>query len=154
MLRLSNIGTLLLLGLAAEVVAFIAVVDWLGLGPALLIGAGSTLLGLARLRQLGASAFGQLRAMAENRAGREDAFIDGALAAVGAVLLILPGFVTDAIGLALLAPSWRQWVRGRIGVAAGPLAAPRAERVRAAASPRTIDLDANDWSRLDRSRSK
>lgn len=153
MLRPQNIGTLLLIGLAAEVAAFIGVVDWLGFGPAFLIGVGSTVLGLARLRQVGTSAFGQLRAMAE-RGGREDAFIDGALSTLGAVLLILPGFVTDAVGLALLAPSWRQWVRGRIGVAAGPLAGPRAERLRGAESPRAIDLDAQDWSRLDRSRPK
>ena len=154
MLRFQNIGTLLLLSVVAEVAAFIAVVNWLGAGPAILIGIGSTLLGLARLRQVGTSALGQLRAMAENRAGREGAFIDGALATLGAVLLVLPGFVTDAIGLALLAPSVRDGVKRRIGVPSGPLPGPRAGRVRAESAPRTIDLEAQDWSRLDRSRPK
>ena len=38
MLHRQNIGTLLLLGLAAEIGTFIAVVDWLGAGPAVLLG--------------------------------------------------------------------------------------------------------------------
>ena len=152
MLRRQNLGTLLLLGLVAEVVAFIAVVDWLGAGPAVLIGLGSTLLGAARLKRLGGAAFSRLRAVAEGRVGQEEAFIDGALDAVGAVLLILPGFITDALGLALLAPSWRDWVKARVGFTAGPIAGRRADGVRAAAGPRTIDLETQDWSRLDRSR--
>ena len=147
MLRSRHLGTLIVLALFAEVLAFVVVVDWLGLGPALLIGLGSTLLGFSRLRGLGVSALGRLRDVAEGRAAREDAFIDGALGALGAVLLILPGFVTDAIGLALLAPSVRDNVRRRIGMSASPLSGPRTPP-----GPRTIDLDAADYSRLDRAR--
>ena len=152
MLRRQNLGTLLLLGFAAEVVTFIALVDWIGAGPAILLGIGSTLLGLARLRQIGTASLGRLRAAVGGRGAPEDAFIDGALDAVGAVLLILPGFLTDAIGLALMAPSCRDWVKGRVGFATGPLAGSRADRIRKSAGPRTIDLEAQDWSRLDRSR--
>ena len=147
MLRSRHLGTVIIVALFAEVVAFAAVVDWLGLGPALLIGLGSTLLGFSRLRGLGTSAFSRLRDVAEGRAAREDAFIDGALGALGAVLLILPGFLTDAIGLALLAPSIRDNVRRRIGMTASPLSGPRPP-----SGPRTIDLDADDFSRLDRMR--
>ncbi len=152
MLRFQNLGTLLLLGIVAEVVAFIAVVDWIGAGPAVLIGLGSTLLGAARLKRLGGAAFTRLRDVAGGRVAREDAFIDGALDAVGAVLLILPGFITDLMGLALLAPSCRDWVKARVGFSTGPLAGPRADRIRAAQGPRTIDLEAQDWSRVDRGR--
>lgn len=152
MLRFQNLGTLLLLGIVAEIVAFIAIVDWIGAGPAVLIGIGSTLLGAARLKRLGGAAFTRLRDVAGGRMAREDAFIDGALDAVGAVLLILPGFITDIMGLALLAPSCREWVKVRLGFTTGPLAGSRAERVRAAQGPQTIDLEAQDWSRLDRSR--
>lgn len=152
MLRRQNLGTLLLLGFAAEVVTFVAVVDWIGAGPAVLLGIGSTLLGLGRLRRIGTASLGRLRAAVGSRGGGEDAFVDGALDAAGALLLILPGFLTDLAGLALLAPSCREWVKGRIGLSVGPLAGPRADRVRAARGPRTIDLEARDWSRLDRSR--
>jgi UPF0716 protein FxsA len=152
MMRRQNLGTLLLLGLVAEIVAFIAVVDWIGAAPAVLLGIASTLLGAARLKRLGGAALTRLRDVAGGRVNQEDAFIDGALDAIGAVLLILPGFITDVVGLALLAPSCRDWVKSRVGFSTGPLAGRHTGRVRAAAPPRTIDLETGDWSRLDRSR--
>ena len=147
MLRRQNIGTLLILGLVAEVAAFIAVVDWIGAGPAVLLGIGSTLLGFARLRRIGLSSLAGLRARAAGQPPREDGFADGALSTAGAILLILPGFLTDAIGLALMAPTAREWVMGRIGV---KTLSPTARRP--AGGPRTIDLEAQDWTRLDRGR--
>lgn len=158
MLRRHNLGTLVALACLAEVLAFVAVVDWIGFGPALLLGFGATLLGVARLRRVGMSALSRLRDVAEGRASREDAFIDGALSALGAILLVLPGFLTDAVGLALLAPSGRDWVRRRIGVAGAlrfagrPEAMRRPEGSRRSDGPATIDLDAGDWSPLDRAR--
>ncbi len=43
-----------------------------------------------------------------------EAVLDGTLAGLGAVLLILPGFVSDLVGLALAAPSIRFWVTERL----------------------------------------
>jgi UPF0716 protein FxsA len=40
--------------------------------------------------------------------------MDGTLATLGALLLVLPGFVSDLIGLALLAPSVRHKIAGQI----------------------------------------
>lgn len=150
MLRRQNLGTLVALACLAELLTFIAVVDWIGFGPALLLGLGATLLGLARLRRVGTAAFGRLREVAEGRVAREDAFIDGALGTIGAVLLVLPGFLTDVVGLALLAPSCREWVKRRVGFTANPLAGPRTAG--RPAGPRTIDLETDDFSRLDRAR--
>ena len=152
MLHRRNIGTLLLLALAAEVVTFVAVVEAIGVGPALLLGLGSTLLGLSRLRRIGAGTIGRLRAMAEGRGGREDAFIDGALGTVGAILLLLPGFLTDLVGLALLAPSCREWVMARSGLGLRPPQGSPADRVRRSSGPQIIDLQSEDWSRIDRAR--
>ena len=150
MLRRYNLGTLVALACLAELLTFIAVVDWIGFGPALLLGFGATLLGLARLRRLGTAAFGRLRDVAVGRVAREDAFIDGALGTIGAVLLVLPGFLTDIVGLALLAPSCREWVKGYVGFTASPLGAPRgAGRT---AGPRTSAPDTDDFTRLDRAR--
>ncbi len=151
MLRRQNLGTLVALACLAELLTFIAVVDWIGFGPAVLLGFGATLLGLARLRRVGTAALGRLRDVAEGRVAREDAFIDGALGTIGAVLLVLPGFLTDMIGLALLAPSCRDWVKGRVGFTTSPLAGPR-KTSRRGAGPRIIDLDTDDFSRLDRAR--
>lgn len=150
MLRRQNLGTLVALACLAELLTFIAVVDWIGFGPALLLGFGATLLGLARLRRVGTAAFGRLREVAEGRVAREDAFIDGALGTIGAVLLVLPGFLTDVVGLALLAPSCREWVMCRVGFTVNPLAGPR--KAGRPSGPRTIDLETDDFSRLDRAR--
>ncbi len=150
MLRRQNLGTLVALACLAEVLTFIAVVDWIGFGPALLLGFGATLLGLARLRRLGTAALGRLRDVAQGRAAREDAFIDGVLGTIGAVLLVLPGFLTDVVGLALLAPSCREWVKDYVGFTANPLGGSRTTG--RMSGPRTIDLDTDDFSRLDRAR--
>lgn len=149
MLHARRLGTLLLLALAAEILAFMAVVDWFGLGAALLLGLGSTLLGMMRLRTLGTTALQHLRRAAVGGATRDDAVVDGMLAALGAALLILPGFVTDAIGLALLSPSVRDGLRRRLGLKVDALGAARRP-----SGPQTIDLDAADWSRLDRARGR
>lgn len=44
----------------------------------------------------------------------ERGIISGALAFLGGVLLMLPGVVTDGVGLLLLLPPTRRWVAGRI----------------------------------------
>lgn len=44
----------------------------------------------------------------------EGGILSGALAFLGGILLMLPGVVTDAVGLLLLLPPTRRWVAGRI----------------------------------------
>ncbi len=56
----------------------------------------------------------------------------GALAALGAILLVIPGFLSDCVGLALLLPSWRHQELA---------AKPR--------DPNVIDLTPQDWHRID-----
>ena len=74
--------------------------------------------------------------------------VDGMLGALGAVLLILPGFLTDIAGLVLLAPSVRQTVARRFGLSMDvPLARPPRRP-----GDRTIDLPQADWTRLDNPR--
>lgn len=138
------------LGLVAEILVFAAVADRIGVGPAILIGLLFSLLGAAMLRRSGMSAAAALRGLAGEAGGREGAFIDGVLSAVGALLLILPGFLTDALGLLLLAPSGRQFVAQRLGLGTAlPAGRPRRET-----GGRTIDLDSRDFSRLDNARSR
>lgn len=43
----------------------------------------------------------------------EEGLVSAALVWVGGVLLIIPGFVTDAMGLFLLLPPARRWLSGR-----------------------------------------
>jgi UPF0716 protein FxsA len=68
-----------------------------------------------------------------------EAVLDGTLAGLGAVLLILPGFVSDFVGLALAAPSVRFWVTERLKL--GKFGRP--------AAPKVIELVPREWSRHD-----
>ncbi len=67
----------------------------------------------------------------------------GALILVAGMLLILPGFFTDALGLLLLVPPVRRlviaWGGSRVTVRAATMVRPR--RSAAAAGPETIDAD-------------
>lgn len=146
MFRRGNIGSIVLAILLSEVVVFIIVVERIGFGPTLLLTMASSLLGCAMLRRSGTSALAALRGISGDGLAREGAFIEGMLGAVGALLLIVPGFISDLIGLVLIAPSGRQWLARRLGL--GLSVPARATQ----AGSQTIDLGAEDWTRLDNAR--
>ncbi len=148
MIRRGNIGTFAGLGLLAEIVVFVATAERIGLGFALLLTVLTSLLGVTALKRSGASALSSLRSMAGEPLTRETALVDGMIGAIGALLLIIPGFLTDLVGLALLAPSSRQWLVRRLGVSSVGH-----DRPRARPGSGTIDLDGRDWTRLDNLRS-
>jgi UPF0716 family protein affecting phage T7 exclusion len=69
----------------------------------------SALVGLWAVRAQGRDAM--LKARADIAAGRvpRQSFVEGLLLFFGGVLLILPGLLTDAVGLFLLIPPCRRW---------------------------------------------
>lgn len=97
-----------------EVFAFIEVGRAIGWLLAVVLLVGTSLLGTRLLRVQGRAAIDRVSlAVSEQRApGR--AAIEGALGFLGAVLLVVPGFVTDALGaLLLLGPTrtlTRRWI--------------------------------------------
>ena len=118
--------------LAIEALVFVLVVHFLGLIPALILGGGTTLLGLLDIKRL----FDYLRSRmsgAKEAKARANA-VDGGLQALGALLLILPGFASDLVGLALKAPSIRSDLAKRFS------GRPK--------GPRTIDLQPTEWKSL------
>ncbi|MCB0926883.1 MAG: FxsA family protein [Mycolicibacterium insubricum] len=92
----------------AELAAVVALVYFLGIGTTLLILVGVLLAGLLL-------AGSQLRRqLAQLRSGVRDAggaVTDGALVALGTVLVAIPGVVSSAIGIALLIPPVRTVLR-------------------------------------------
>ena len=78
---------------AVEIAAVVAVASWLGIDWTLLLLLGLSLLGLVLLRREGNRAWRSFQvAVAERRPpGRE--VLDGMLGLLGAVLIVLPGFV-------------------------------------------------------------
>jgi UPF0716 protein FxsA len=95
-----------------EIAVLIQVGSWLGvvdtIGLLLLI----SILGAWLVKRQGTGLI--RRVQAELAAGRvpASALVDGALLLVAGTMLLLPGFVTDAVGLLLLLPPVRAGVRG------------------------------------------
>ena len=139
--------TYLSLWLGAELAALAAVVHLIGFAGAILACILTTLAGLSTLRRVGLSALLWLRQAVARRASDQsglsrEAVLDGTLAGLGALLLILPGFVSDVVGLALAAPSIRFWVAERLKLGNfGRLGDGRP------AAPRAIELAPGEWSR-------
>lgn len=119
---------------------FLLVVHFAGLSGAIFLGVVTMLIGILILRKLGRGAARRLRDALDGGSFSDRKVLDGVLSALGAIFLILPGFITDLIGLALAAPSLRQWLGRRIGGRA---------RQKPASRPNTIDLDPQEWNTVD-----
>jgi UPF0716 protein FxsA len=94
-----------------EVFVFIEVglaIGWL-LASALLI--GTSLLGVPLLRIQGRAALQQVSSALSERRPPGGAALSGALGFLGCLLLVAPGFVTDALGALLLFPPTRALLR-------------------------------------------
>ncbi len=128
-------AAILLFGLGlwifGEIFVFGLVTAAIGLGGAILLTLLTSLLGAVLLRRLGRAARQELKAVLKDGAVRlpPRALESGVLAALGGVLLIPPGFLSDCAGLALLAPTLR--------------------RPAPPAKPDVIDLSPRDWRHID-----
>lgn len=75
---------------------------------------GVSLLGAVLLRREGLKAWGRFRtAVAEGRVPAGEV-VDGALLVLGGALMLTPGFLTDAVGLAFVLPLTRMALRGLV----------------------------------------
>ena len=95
----------------AEIALFVRVGQWIGLGPTVLAVVATALLGAALLRAQGLGALRRAQAALDRRELPVKELFDGACILVGGLLLILPGFLTDALGLLLLLPPVRALLR-------------------------------------------
>ncbi|WBJ99020.1 FxsA family protein [Methylocystis parvus] len=132
--RTKLIGLALGLWLALEILAFAFVLRSVGLLVAILLGLGTTALGLSDVKRL----MGVWRERGKLRP--DGTMLDGALQAFASFLLILPGFASDVAGLALKSPSVRMAAMNRIRN--------RGEAEQKAEGPQTIDLDPREWKHL------
>ena len=95
----------------AEIVVFILVASWIGVGLTILLAVLTSALGWALVARQGIRALGELRDRARSRqpAGRE--LGDAGLVAAGGALMLLPGFIGDVLGLLFLLPVTRRPLR-------------------------------------------
>lgn len=141
----------------AEIAVFLTVGSIIGVLPTLAIIVGTAILGAVLLKRQGVSAFARLRADVD--AGRVPAAAIGQAitVAIAGVLLLTPGFITDAVGFALFVPAVRSWlwrqIRGSVqvhqmngaGMRSGPAndAGP-AGRPQQRSRPPVIDLESSE----------
>jgi UPF0716 protein FxsA len=101
--------------IAAEIAAFIVVGDAIGVFPTVALVFALSIAGIILTRRQGLGAL--LRIRAELDAGRVpgEAMGHAAMIVLAGTLLIIPGFVTDAIGLLLFVPAVRSALWRAIG---------------------------------------
>ncbi|MEX1233653.1 MAG: FxsA family protein [Roseovarius sp.] len=103
-----------------EIALFIQVGGWLGMWPTLAIVLLTAVLGTWLVRTQGALAMSELRGSLSGQSDPTEALAHGAMILVAGVLLLTPGFFTDALGFALLTPPFRRaafiYLRKRVKV--------------------------------------
>ena len=94
-----------------EIAVFIQVGGWLGQWPTLALVVLSALVGTWELRAQGLATLARARAVIDSGRMPTREIFDGACLLIAGVLLITPGFVTDAVGLLLFVPAVRAYLR-------------------------------------------
>ncbi|MFI6166628.1 FxsA family protein [Nocardia sp. NPDC051052] len=123
-----------------EIIALVAVSQWVGVLPAILLLIAGSAAGMLLIGSQGRRVFEQFR-----RAGRGEippgtAVADGALVAAGGFLMFVPGLVTSLVGLLLLLPPTRMLVRPVVTA----FAARRFAKLAAAVPYRGVVIDGDD----------
>ena len=98
-----------------EIGLFIQVGGWLGLWPTLGIVVLTALLGTVLVRRQGAAELARLRGSFERLSDPTRPLAHGAMILASGLLLLTPGFFTDAVGFALLVPGVRDALMRAIG---------------------------------------
>lgn len=93
-----------------EIAIFIKVGQTIGLLPTLALIIGAALLGGLLIRQQGLSVLSQLRSNVNTGRLPGRTIADAMMIGVAALFLVLPGFLSDVVALALLLPPVRSWL--------------------------------------------
>jgi UPF0716 protein FxsA len=103
-----------------EIALFIQVGGWIGLWPTLAIVILTAILGTWLVRSQGLSELNRLRSSFSELSDPTEPLAYGAMILFSGALLLTPGFFTDAVGFALLAPPVRRaifnYIRARVRV--------------------------------------
>jgi len=134
-----------------EIAGFALIGSLVGVLPTVVLALATTVLGAVLLRIQGLGALTRIRATmdAGGTPGRD--LVHGLMIGIAGLLLVVPGFFTDALGLLLFLPPVRELVwrflRSRIVVVDAAYSRGTAGFRRDGS--RTIDLDAEDFARKD-----
>ncbi|MDE1993790.1 MAG: membrane protein FxsA [Rhizobiaceae bacterium] len=162
-MRLSIVPVLVFLMPLAEIAGFVIVGKIVGVWATLALVVLSVVVGAALLRIQGIGVLQRISAESRNGGDPGREMVHGAMIVVAAFLLMLPGFISDIIGLLLFIPAVRdlawQVLRKRIVVLGasgafrrGPGQAPGSNagpgpRPRSSGPGNVVDLDDTDFHR-------
>ncbi len=135
-----SLGKLILLGCLAlpllEIAAFWLVAAKIGFFSAFFLLMAGSAAGIVLLSWLGRRFLARVMTSLQERNQADFAAKPGSiLTAIGALLLAIPGFITDAIGIALLLPPVQRWLASAV-------------QVRTARADGVIELEDGEWRRM------
>jgi len=102
---------LLVLVPIVELALLIQLGRWVGVWPTIGVVVGTGIGGAILARRQGLQAVRRVRDCLAAGSFPGAPLLDGALIVAGGLLLLTPGLITDAVGLALLIPVSRRWIR-------------------------------------------
>ncbi|MEV4317296.1 FxsA family protein [Actinocrispum sp. NPDC049592] len=105
---------LLLVGMAVEITVLIAIGSAIGVLPTILLVIAATVVGAMLLRREGTRALLAFRSKIQSGQPPRAEMLDGVLIAVAGILVVLPGFVSDLVAIALLIPATRRMIAKRV----------------------------------------
>ncbi len=111
---LGRLRTAFALLAVVEIVVLVLVAGWIGVGWTVLAMLATSALGSVLLARQGARALGDLRERARTRRSPGRELGDAGLVALGGLLMVLPGFLGDLLGLLCLLPLTRPLPRALI----------------------------------------
>ena len=147
------LAVLLLLLPLAEIACFILVGRRIGLFPTLSLVLLSAVAGVLLMRLAGFGVLSRLRRSQEEGRAPGKELLDAAMILIAGILLIIPGFLTDIVGLALFLPPvrrfvWNRLMRNVVVVDLGGTGPGNRPQTDPRDGPqRTIDLDEGDFRR-------
>lgn len=94
-----------------EIAAVIQVGMWIGVWPTIFLLIAISVFGTWLVKREGIRTWRRFRDQVDAREVPTDTVVDGMLLLVAGIMLMVPGFVTDILGLLLLLPSVRKLVR-------------------------------------------
>jgi UPF0716 protein FxsA len=135
-----NFSVLLLAGALGELYLFFKVAEWIGFLPMVVLAVATSMLGVVMLRMQGMALQHQLSLALTRGQFPASALVEAGSAWISAVLLIIPGFFTDALGFLCLIPVVRRTLVRRFlpqqAAPPGPQSPPTSHK-----GPRTIEGD-------------
>lgn len=93
-----------------EIALFIQIGGWIGLWPTIAIVLFTAFVGASLVRSQGIQTLMTVQSRLQQGELPAQQIIEGIMLAVSGVLLLTPGFMTDALGLLVLLPAPRTWM--------------------------------------------